>query len=144
MKSPLRGRISLAVAILAIVPLLLSGMAYAAECITLPTRNRPVHCICGAVFDISGERISHAKVSVLRGETEVTSKRTGADGKFSFDGIEAGTYEVRVEASGFHTATSSVVLLQPAGKCKLALDVKLGFGFECDTGIAQVKSKHIR
>jgi hypothetical protein len=108
------------------------------------TVQKPVHCICGAVFDNSGARISEAEVSIMKGEIEIATQRTDADGKFSFNGIAAGKYEIRVEARSFRTATSSLVVLQPSGKCKLALDVTLGVGFECDTGISQVKVKKIR
>jgi carboxypeptidase family protein len=121
---------------------LLSGTAHAGECVIVPIK--PIRCVCGVVIDPSGGRISNAKVTLLKGETELVSKRTGTDGKFSFEPMQAGKYQIQVEATGFRTAKSSFVIVKPARKCKQALQVKLGFGFECDTGIALIREKTIR
>ena len=129
--------------IIAGICLLLSGAVYAAECTTV-IPIKPIHCVCGVVIDRSGGRISNAKVTLLKGETELVSKQTGTDGKFSFEPMEVGEYQIQVETTGFKTARSSFVAVKPAEKCKQALEVVLGFGVECDTGIALVRSKAIR
>jgi hypothetical protein len=143
MLPPERMCVALALIVAGIFLPLLSGTAHAGECVAI-VPIKPIHCVCGVVIDLSGGRISNAKVTILKGETERVSKRTGTDGKFSFEPMEAGKYQIQVEASGFRTAKSSFVVVKPARKCKQALQVRLGFGFECDTGIALIGSKTIR
>jgi hypothetical protein len=101
---------------------------------------KPIQCVRGIVVDLSG-RISNARVTILRSGTEIVSMQTDADGKFLFERLGAGDYELQVEANGFNTARSSIVIVAPSSKCKSALQVVLRFGTECDTGIALVKAK---
>jgi hypothetical protein len=115
------------------------GVSQAGECRMEPIK--PIHCVRGIVIDPSGGRISNARVTILRGGTGIVSMRTYADGKFSFDRLEAGDYEIQVEANSFKTARSSIVVVAPVSKCKWVMQVILGFGMECDTGIAMVRSK---
>jgi hypothetical protein len=134
-------RIALAFMIVHIFVPLLAGVSKAGECQITPIK--PIQCVRGIVIDISGGPISNAKVAIFRSGTEIVSIRTGADGKFSFERLKAGDYEIPVEANNFHTARTSIGVVAPASKCKWALQVVLGFGFECDTGVARVKAKVI-
>jgi len=134
-----RARIALVAVVSIILAPFLGDVSQAAECRIAPIK--PIHCIRGIVIDPSGLPISNAKVAILKAGTEFVSILTHADGKFSFDRLETGSYEIQVEANGFKTARSSVAVVAPRSKSKWALQVVLGFGMECDTRIAVVKSK---
>jgi hypothetical protein len=105
---------------------------------------KPIHCVRGKVIDGSGGRISNAKVTILRGETEVLSVRSDADGTFSVEGLPPGNYEINVEADQFRKLRDFITVVRPSRKCNRVLQVVLGFGFECDTYIALTKAKDIR
>jgi hypothetical protein len=55
---------------------------------------KPLHRICGVVFFSSGDGIANAKVSVLRADKEIALQTTDHDGKFSFDQLKPGNYEL--------------------------------------------------
>lgn len=58
--------------------------------------------ITGTVFDPKGAVITGASVSLTKMETkEVLSATTDGGGVYKFDGLEAGTYNLKIEASGF-------------------------------------------
>ena len=60
--------------------------------------------IAGSVFDPNGAAISDAKATLSNADTHViVDTATTADGKFSFDGVPAGEYVLRVERPGFAT-----------------------------------------
>jgi hypothetical protein len=138
------GQLSVAV-IVANVLLFFSGTSSLhAECISSPPL-KPIQCVRGKVIDHTGGEISNAKVTILQGETEVVSVRTNADGAFSFERLTPGNYEIRVETKGpLRTLSEAITVVRPEKKCKRALEVVLGVGFECDTYIALVKAKDIR
>jgi uncharacterized protein (DUF2141 family) len=100
---------------------------------------KPIHRICGVVFFPSGDRISNAKVTVLQEDKEITAQQTDKDGKFSFDGLKAGRYEIRVwtENGG---AYAQVILTRPATKAKRELAVNINLSGSCSS-ISLVKSK---
>jgi hypothetical protein len=58
---------------------------------------KPIHCVRGIVIDLSGGRISNARVTILRGGTGIVSMRANADGKFSFDRLKLGTMKFRLK-----------------------------------------------
>ena len=125
-----RARIAVAFMIANILVPFLGGVSQAGECRMVPIK--PIQCVRGNVIDLSGGRISNARVTILRGETEIVSVRTNADGKFSFERLEPGDYEIQVEANSFNTLRSLIVVVASASKCKRALQVVLGFGMECE------------
>ena len=60
--------------------------------------------IAGAVVDAgNGEMVGEAVVSIGRSQSTETlqSVRTGEDGRFQFEGLEAGKYWLRAEARGY-------------------------------------------
>jgi Carboxypeptidase regulatory-like domain len=119
--------------------LLPAGLSCATTCIA-PPPLKPVHHVCGVVIDPSGGPVSNARVAILNGGREVASLQTGEDGKFSFDQLSAGHYDIQVGATGFVTALSSIVLVKPAPKSNRALQVHLDVGMGCSP-INEVKSK---
>jgi hypothetical protein len=134
-----RARIAVAFMIANILVTLIGGVSQAGECRMVPIK--PIQCVRGDVVDLSGGRISNARVTILRGETEIVSVRTNADGEFWFERLEPGDYKIQVEANTLDTLRSSIVVVASTSKCKRALQVVLGFGMECDTYVTVIKSK---
>jgi hypothetical protein len=110
----------------------------ATTCVAQPPL-KPIHRICGVVFFPSGDRISNAKVTVLQEDKEIAAQQTDKDGKFSFDGLKGGRYEIRVwtENGG---AYAQVILTRPATKAKRELAVNINLSGSCSS-ISLVKSK---
>jgi hypothetical protein len=115
-----------------------AGASYATTCVAIPVK--PIHHVCGIVIDPLGEPISNAKVTILKGETELVTVQTGVDGKFSIEPLEARNYGLRVRSTGFQTAQSPIVVVKPQAKCKRVLEVVLAVGMGC-SGMALVKPK---
>ena len=86
----------------------------------------------------------YAKVSIFQGEKEVATMTTGLDARFAFPKLEPGDYILHVEAEGLRTLHTSITVVRSSSKCKHALQVVLGIGFECDTYFAPVKAKDLR
>jgi hypothetical protein len=87
----------------------------ATTCIALPPL-KPIHRICGIVFFPSRDRSANAKVTVLQEGKEIAVQATDDDGKFSFDHLAAGHYEIRVEVNDIPLARTEVVLVHPEAK----------------------------
>jgi len=113
---------ALIVGLLLVVPV---STSYATDCIVLPHKPIRLRRVCGIVLNEIEEQIPSAKVTVLKAGRELGAVQTDADGRFSFDRLEAGNYEVRVEAGGYLAAQDSVVIVRPATKCKRGLLVSL-------------------
>ena len=107
-----------------------SDISYATECLA-PPPLKPIHHVCGFVSDPSGAHVADAKVTILKEGNEVATMQSGADGRFAFEELKAGEYDVRVDAKGFVTAVSSIVLVKPGAGCKKELSVSLGVGMSC-------------
>src|SRR5579883_1656414 len=65
--------------------------------------------ISGTVQDQSGASIPNASVMLQKGG-ETRAALTGTDGTFSFNRVDSGTYELKVDQPGFKTATARVVV----------------------------------
>jgi hypothetical protein len=103
---------SLPAALLLLLP---SPIFSATTCVALPPL-KPVHRICGVVFFPSGERIANAKVTVLQGGKEIAVQKTDSDGKFSFDRLKAGSYEIQIQVEAVPVAATNVLLFHPEAK----------------------------
>jgi Carboxypeptidase regulatory-like domain len=67
--------------------------------------------VVGSVTDPSGAAVPNAKVTITDTARAVTfNAQTNEDGNFTFRGLIAGNYQVRIEASGFKAALQSVVV----------------------------------
>jgi hypothetical protein len=111
--------------------LLPASASYATTCIEQPVK--PIRQVRGIVIDSTGEPIPNAKVTVLKAGTELVVVKTSADGKFSFERLEAGDYEIRIQADGFIVAGSSVLLVKPTTKRKSGLQIVLAMGMQCSS-----------
>jgi hypothetical protein len=107
-----------------------SDISYATECLA-PPPLKAIHHVCGFVSDPSGAHVADAKVTILKEGNEVATMQSGADGRFAFEGLKAGKYDMRVDAKGFVTAVSSIVVVKPGAGCKKELSVALGVGMSC-------------
>src|SRR5438034_10929201 len=67
-----------------------------------PQKTASVFSVSGVVLDPSDAAVSGATI-ILRGAHDRVERSAHADaiGGFRFDGVTAGTYEVRVDKSGF-------------------------------------------
>src|ERR1700730_18767439 len=116
--------------------LLPAEFSYATICILVPIK--PIRHVCGIVTNRLGEPIQNAKVTILKEATELASAQTSEDGKFSFEQLESGNYNIRVQADHYNPTQSPIVLVKPAMKCKQALEVVLAVGTSCSSvGLAK-------
>jgi hypothetical protein len=82
-------------------------------------------------------------MAILKDETEVSDVKTGKDGKFSFEGLAAGSYDVQAQGEGFVPLRFPLVLVQPSERCKRALEVELAVGGEACSVVRLVKPKDV-
>src|SRR5690348_13303576 len=101
-----------------------SAISSAATCVGLAPL-KPVQRICGVVFFPSGDRVANAKVTVLQAGKEIVTQNTDKDGKFSFNHLEAGNYELRVHVEAVPVAATGVVLVHPEAKPKREIAVSM-------------------
>ena len=80
----------------------------------LPSTS-PAQAVRGRVLsDLDGKSVAAANITVLAASGEKVVSRISRDGTFLFDIPEPGSYRLLVEALGYRTLTSSVLLV-PAG-----------------------------
>jgi Carboxypeptidase regulatory-like domain len=83
--------------------ILISGVAINAQLTTAD--------IVGTVYDSSGAVLPNATVTVMNeGTHEARSTQSGSAGQYAFTSLLPGNYSVKVEAHGFTTFTSTVVV----------------------------------
>ncbi|MFN0111436.1 MAG: TonB-dependent receptor domain-containing protein [Blastocatellia bacterium] len=83
--------------------------------------------ITGTVTDPSGAVLPNAKVTARNEATGVTfSAQTNSSGSYSFDSLPVGSYEVKVEAAGFRTYSSTANILTVGSP--LVVDVPMQVG----------------
>jgi ankyrin repeat protein len=71
--------------------------------------------ISGTIFDPNNAVIPGATVSLSNAQAKAAiSTVTNDQGEYKFDGLEAGTYNLRVEASGFATSDLPNITLRPS------------------------------
>jgi hypothetical protein len=94
---------------------------------------KPVHCLCGKLIDPSGAPVSSAAIRVDRDGKQVATGSTNADGKFLFQELKSGRYELAADFDGFVPFRSPVVLTKPTKKCrhKLVIVMVLHYPDNC-------------
>jgi hypothetical protein len=64
-------------------------------------------------------------VEIWRAETEVVSVKTGHDGKFAIEHLDAGHYDIRARAPGFHAVSFHIIVVKPKTSDKRMLHIEL-------------------
>jgi outer membrane receptor protein involved in Fe transport len=81
----------------------------------------------GTVNDQSGAPVAKANVMLVNRSTGVEVKKaTSDDGTFTFDFLQVGTYQIRVEQSGFKTLQSGDMELSAGQSVRRAFQLELG------------------
>jgi Carboxypeptidase regulatory-like domain len=111
----------------------------ATTCIEVPL-PKPIHQISGFVYFPSGDRITNAEVTVLQAGNEIAVQQTNKDGKFSFEQLRPGKYEIRVRVEHFVDAHSQVVLVNPKAQPREELAVLISLSGAC-SNISLVHTK---
>src|SRR5580765_1289962 len=93
----------------------------------LPLSGQTLGEITGQVTDATGALISGAHVSITNVNTNAgRSSLTTDAGVYAFPSLQPGTYNVRVEKSGFKTVTTSQVEVQVQQTVRLDIALTLG------------------
>ncbi|MGA8676011.1 MAG: TonB-dependent receptor [Candidatus Acidiferrales bacterium] len=87
-------------------------------------RDQNAAAIAGTVFDPDGHVVAGARVTLLHAMAQLEQRETNSEGKYEFDGLLAGAYQVVATAAGFDQLPIEVVL-QPDEKHTLDLHLKL-------------------
>src|SRR5262245_5300932 len=86
----------------------------------LPVAAQTFGEITGAVVDASGAVVSGATVKVMNAATSLLRQvETNDTGNYTVPFLPPGTYQIRVEKSGFKSATRSDILLQVADSVRV-------------------------
>jgi len=96
--------------------------------LTVPARAQQAGgTILGAVTDPSGAAVGNAKVTIKNVGTGVErSMATNAEGFFVAPNLVPGSYQVRVEATGFSSALASDVVLTVGENRQINIPLKIG------------------
>lgn len=118
-----------------------SASPAATTCVGMP-RLKTLHRVWGVVFFASGDRIANAHVSVLEGDKEIAVQETDDHGKFSFDQLKPGNYELRIRMNGVPgTAASRVVLARPNAKANKEIAVNFSLTVASCSSFSLVDAK---
>jgi Carboxypeptidase regulatory-like domain len=111
-----------------------ASSSFANTCIDIPLK--PVQHICGIVMNQANERISNARLTLIKGGAELITIETDAGGRFDFKEVAAGEYVLRASMPGYNQVQSPIKVVKPTKKCKQALNVVLPVT-SCGGGIGQ-------
>jgi hypothetical protein len=100
--------------------------------VTCETQLKPLQCVDGIVIDEAGAVVPYASVVILKNGMQVGSVTTDAKGKFFFDEVKDGTYELDAKAAGFNLFKFPIVV-DKRGKCKQSLEILLRVGTQLET-----------
>lgn len=100
-----------------------------AETICYDARPVTIRCLHGRIVDQIGGPVSHATVAILRDGVVVTNVQTNEDGRFEFQGVKDGNYDLRAEHPSFK-ADQYPIVVKSKGNCKNSIEMILGTGFE--------------
>src|SRR5882672_9390001 len=114
---------------------LVGAMVLVASLVATPAfAQLNVGTILGTAKDTSGGVMAGATVTALNTETGSSrTATTGDDGVYRFSALPVGHYDVKIERSGFKTATKKGVVLDVAG------EVVLNFALEVGAAAVQVE-----
>jgi Carboxypeptidase regulatory-like domain len=95
---------------------------------------KKVSHVCGSILNPLGVPVPGAKVMIFKDGADIGEVQSDESGKFSFDSLKEGNYEIQVLASGYASFAFSVVLANTDKKCKRALQIALSIRASACTG----------
>lgn len=99
-----------------------------------------LHRVCGILINELGEPVVGATVTIFEKDAQLAVVHTNGDGRFSFNELKSGNYELQTQADSYRTFRFAIVVGKPNHRCKRALEVKLTTGYpENCTGVHLVK-----
>ena len=107
----------------------------------LPDQNRAGK-FSGSVYDISGASVPNATVIVVNHKTDKVDMTTSdSEGNFTFPGLAAGEYELRVVARGFAEYNVLQIVLQPNREFSQNITLKPGWVTEEVNVVAEGRAR---
>jgi 5-hydroxyisourate hydrolase-like protein (transthyretin family) len=101
-----------------------------------------VRHVAGIVVDSTGQPILDVKIAIIRRGEPVATATTDDSGRFRFDSLKQGTYELAVTAVGFQSAHYTILLNHPSLHWHRSLQIELAVGLpHCGGDIKVVKMK---
>ena len=92
-------------------------------------RLKPVRCICGTLTDLTGgPPLPGVIVRVLKDGAEVASVKSDGYGKFIFDDLKPGNYELSVQTEPYRIFRTRIVVTRPEKRCRRRLAIFLDVG----------------
>jgi vitamin B12 transporter len=82
--------------------------------------------VSGEVVDALGARVAGAAVTLMRDGSQVAQTKTTAEGRFTFQNVEAGRYQVSATAQGFQSRTSESVYAGAGVRPAIVLALEVG------------------
>ncbi|SPE40148.1 exported hypothetical protein [Candidatus Sulfopaludibacter sp. SbA3] len=95
---------------------------------------KPVHSVCGKLIDPAGGPLAGTRVKVSKDGTDLATIQTGSDGVFIFGELKPGSYELTASFDGLKPFRSSIVVTNPAKKCKRGLTIVLALTYPDNCG----------
>ena len=85
--------------------------------------------------------VANAKVQILKDDSVVAEAQSDSNGRFSFEALKEGSFEMRVTAERFSTFEVPIRVHNPKAKCKASLKVTLspGGGHPCGSSVVLKK-----
>jgi hypothetical protein len=102
-------------------------------CVEIPSPKKPLSHVCGVIVDRTGATVAGAKVQILteKDDSVLAEVQSDSNGRFSFETLKEGRYQIRVVAQGFSGFQVPIRVHNPKEKCKGALKVTVVVGGPC-------------
>jgi hypothetical protein len=115
--------------------LLLLPAAHANEAVCKPQKVKKLSRLCAVVIDQSGAPVAGVQLLVFDGEKKIAEGITASGGRFSFDSLKPGSYQVKVHGNGFQDDAFPIVVTNSAKKCNRSVQILLYVGWLPCTGM---------
>jgi hypothetical protein len=122
-------RVLKTIASLSAAALLLLPAANANEAVCKPQKVKKVSRLSVFLINQTGAPEPNVHLRVFDGEQEIAAGVTGNDGKFSFDDLKAGSYQVKIHGDGFQEDAFPIVITNSGKNCTRAVQILLFIGW---------------